>query len=180
MTDYVVGIEELSRIFQGLGDALMVSYLVNVALACGNAVVREAISNIVGEGLIKARDLSRSVHAALSAASETQARVDAVTNLVYAAIHEFGGVIRPNKGKYLAIPVGTYQGSPTAHTDLSFRGKGDTLVMVDGAGNVQYVLKTSVVIPARPYLRPAVDENGYAIEEEMAGAFRDQIEAVIK
>jgi len=51
---------------------------------------------------------------------------------------------------------------------------------VDGSGNVQYVLKRSVVIPARPYLRPARDENELEIREEMSHMFRTQINKAIK
>lgn len=45
------------------------------------------------------------------------------TNEIYAAIHQFGGVIKPKKGKYLVFPVG------------------------DG-----WVMTDEVVMPARPFL----------------------------
>ena len=51
---------------------------------------------------------------------------------VYAAIHEFGGVILPTNGPYLV-----------------FKGK-------DG----NWVMTKSVHMPARPYIRPALDEHG--------------------
>ncbi len=51
---------------------------------------------------------------------------------IYAAIHEFGGVIRPIKGKFLV-----------------FKGKDGNMVFTK-----------SVTMPARPYIRPAVDEHG--------------------
>jgi phage gpG-like protein len=50
-------------------------------------------------------------------------------NMVYAAIHEFGGTIYPRKGKYLVFEI-------------------------DG----QVIFAKSVKIPARPYLRPAINQ----------------------
>ena len=98
------------------------------------------------------------------------------TAIEYAAIHEFGGTIVPKRARYLAIPVGSYTGSPLEHGDLQMREtRGGNLVMVDGAGNVQYVLKTSVTIPARPYLRPAADEHQDEVAREMSEAFQDVI-----
>jgi phage gpG-like protein len=47
----------------------------------------------------------------------------------YAAIHEYGGVVRPAKGKYLTFNV-----------------------------NQRWVRVTQVVIPPRPYLTPAVNK----------------------
>lgn len=47
----------------------------------------------------------------------------------YAGIHEYGGLIRPSKGKYLTFVV-----------------------------NQRWVRVTQVVIPARPYLNPAVNK----------------------
>ena len=179
--EFVSGTKELSQIFNNLEAAAQGALLGNVAMAGANVVVREVKGNIKKLDLIKTRDLSRSIHAELRSASETQATAAAGTGLVYGPIHEFGGVIKPKARKYLAIPVGTYTGSPLNHPDLEIRDAGgDTLVMVDGSGNVQYVLKTSVVIPARPYMRPAVDENKSEIEKEMSDVFVDQINAAIK
>lgn len=50
------------------------------------------------------------------------------TNLIYAAIHEFGGVIRPINGPFLVFEI-------------------------DG----QVIRARKVTIPARPYMRPAYD-----------------------
>ena len=81
------------------------------------------------------------------------------TNLIYAPVHQFGAVIRPKRGKYLAIPL-TVQakraGSPRNYKgSLSPRiskrtGKG---VLVDDATDqAVYALVTSVRVPARPFL----------------------------
>lgn len=51
-------------------------------------------------------------------------------NVIYAGIHEYGGVIKPKKGKYLTFKVGD-----------------------------RWVKVTSVKIPARPFIRPAIEDN---------------------
>lgn len=96
--------------------------------------------------------------------------------VVYAAIHEFGGTIRPVKGRYLTIPVGDLKGSPRKHAGLRFvRGRGDKgLYMVNDSG-LQYVLVRSVTIPARPYLTPALVANEANIEQ----AIGDAVEALL-
>lgn len=96
--------------------------------------------------------------------------------VVYAAIHEFGGTIRPVRGQYLTIPVGDLKGSPRKHAGLRFvRGRGDKgLYMVNDSG-LQYVLVRSVTIPARPYLHPALVANEANIEQ----AIGDAVEALL-
>jgi len=61
--------------------------------------------------------------------------------VVYAAIHEYGGVIRPVRARALMFQVGG-----------------------------QWVTARSVTIPARPYLHPALDENQARIEQEFDNA----------
>jgi phage gpG-like protein len=81
------------------------------------------------------------------------------SNLEYAGVHQYGAVIRPKKGKYLAIPltvVAKRAGSPRSYPGkLSPRisrktGKG---VLVDEATDLaQYALVPEVTVPARPFL----------------------------
>ena len=85
------------------------------------------------------------------------------TNLVYARILEFGGVIRA-KGKLLTVPV------TQAARDLLRRGtarsadlhvvprKGKSPLLRDKSGNVVIVLKRAVRILPRPYMRPAFNK----------------------
>lgn len=66
--------------------------------------------------------------------------------VVYAAIHEFGGIITPRRAEYLHF-------------------------VIDGRH-----IKTKLVhIPARPYLRPAVDEH----QSEILQAVHDAADALI-
>ena len=67
---------------------------------------------------------------------------------VYARIHELGGIIRPTNGPYL--------------------------VFVGSSGNL--VFTKSVTMPARPYLRPAMDEKG----DESLKVMGDTIGSVIE
>ena len=69
---------------------------------------------------------------------------------VYAKIHEFGGVITPIKAKMLHF-------------------------FVDGVE----VFAKRVSIPARPYLRPAVDEHMPEIEQAVSDAMRGLLEEAL-
>jgi len=66
--------------------------------------------------------------------------------VVYAKIHEFGGVIKSRPGKGLRFQI-----------------------------NGEWIIRQSVTIPARPYMRPAVNENMSAIN----AAIGDALEGLI-
>jgi len=82
----------------------------------------------------------------------------------YAAIHEFGGTIRPKRGRYLAIPfrsgktpAGVWK-SPRlfentfVRKNIIFQKRGkDKIVPL-------FVLKKSVKIPARPFINPTAEK----------------------
>ena len=79
----------------------------------------------------------------------------------YARIHEEGGTIRPKSGRFLKIPVGpALTGAGVARggrqSGLHFIPRGTGGLLADAEGRIWYVLKPSVTIPARPYLRPAI------------------------
>ena len=81
----------------------------------------------------------------------------------YARIHEEGGTIRPKRGRFLKIPVGpalTGAGvsrlPPGRSGDLRFVPTPKGGVLVGRDGQVWFVLKRQVTIPARPYLAPAI------------------------
>lgn len=67
---------------------------------------------------------------------EGKAVLVGVFSVIYAAIHEFGGVIKAKVAPYLVFQI-------------------------DG----KWIRTKSVIIPARPYLRPAVDEHLGDIKE---------------
>ncbi len=99
----------------------------------------------------------------------------------YAAIHEFGGTIVPKNAKALAIPTRENQrpdGLPKITTqDLknglvpSFVNKGIIFGIFGGKGKTAeamalFILKSSVTIPARPYLSTAVAKKKEEIYKE--------------
>ncbi|MCL4528667.1 MAG: HK97 gp10 family phage protein [Chloroflexi bacterium] len=180
MTDIVIGKEELFAKFQALTEEMQGRSLIAAALAGATVIVNAAKNNIKDEGLIRTRNLSRSIHSEVGASSPTMASVDVGTNVEYAAIHEFGGTITAKKSKYLAIPVGTYTGSPRDHEDLKPRKSANGWVLLDASGAIQYVLKTSVQIPAQPYLRPAMDEHQDQAVNAMASAFKQAINKAVE
>lgn len=176
----VFGKAELVAAFKQLDQAVQGEALVNIVKAGGMVVVNAAKDNIKKQGLIRTRNLSRSVHLEVAESTNEHAAVDVGTDVEYAALHEFGGTVQAKSSKYLAIPVGSYRGSPRKHGDLKVRKTGGgNLVMVDGAGVVQYVLKKSITVPAKPYMRPAADEHHQDIESQMTKVFVAQIEKAV-
>lgn len=84
----------------------------------------------------------------------------------YAAIHEFGGTIFPVKAKALTIPTEENRradGQPKIPVDRlkdAFIAKGMIFQKIGKGKNAQitpmFILRSSVKIPARPYLAPAL------------------------
>lgn len=106
-----------------------------------------------------------------------RSRVGVSRNVKHAAIHAYGGVVTA-KGKYLTKPVNIQakraierSGSVRNIRGLTLlRSKRGNLVLVPELGKSGrrvsgpvFVLKKSVTIPPRPYLRPAVYKNIAAI-----------------
>lgn len=100
------------------------------------------------------------------------------SEVIYARIHELGGTIRPVKRKWLAIPlppartaagVARYK-TPLDVPDLHFvTSKRGNLLLVKPDGEPWYVLRKRVDIPARPYLRPALEEASAELVPRLAG-----------
>lgn len=98
----------------------------------------------------------------------------------YAAIHEFGGRI-DSKGKALMFPVSENRrrdGTPRVMLDevpdedlvwlkgMVFRMIGGKRKGHPGRLKPLFLLRKSVTIPARPYLRPALEKNADRIAEK--------------
>lgn len=176
MTETVIGTEELVRKFRQMGEAAQGVSLLRAVGAGSQIILRAVKENILKQGLWRTRTLSRSVHREVTERTSTRAAVEIGTNLEYARIHEFGGTITARQGKYLAIPVGSYKGSPRQYGDLRpVKTKGGALILMDATGTAQYVLKRSVEIPTRPYMRPAFDEKKDAAVREVGEVLKNQI-----
>lgn len=101
------------------------------------------------------------------------------SNLPYALAQEIGKTITA-KGKKLTVPLGTY-GRAVMHRVTSIRslsvrfvkrpGK-PTLVIERSSGTPIAVLKDSVTLPPRPYLRPALAMSRKRILKHIADAGR--------
>jgi len=91
--------------------------------------------------------LAGSIQTVEAESSGTSAYVDVGPTVVYGRIHEFGGVIKPVFAKALHF-------------------------VIDGV----HVVTQIVHMPARPYLRPAVDES----QDKILDAVRFQLQGLIE
>lgn len=108
----------------------------------------------------------------------------------YANIHEKGGIIRPVNARYLAIPlaiartasgVSRYPSPRNVPVELAFAQsrKGQPLLVErkgKNAGRPWYVLRTSVRMPARPYLAPALAQVAPVLQERLEALLLSAIE----
>jgi phage gpG-like protein len=81
----------------------------------------------------------------------------------YAAIHEYGGEIRPKKAKWLTIPmddaaIGHYAREFENLTFVLSKKKEGTAYLFSDAHLLMYLLVKKVRMPKRPYIQPACDE----------------------
>lgn len=110
-------------------------------------------------------------------APEPNFTVTLATRIKYARIHQFGGVITPKKGRFLAIPLNK-RARETAPRDMSGlrfipgRQPGSAVLM-DG-GTPMYALKTKVTIPKRLNVLEDFQKSGRAIlRKQVADAFKE-------
>jgi phage gpG-like protein len=126
--------------------------------------------NIKKQGLIDTRNLT---HQTIAQPESSRSVSVGPRNTNYAAIHEYGGIITPKRAKNLAIPLtGTAKNARSPRNfagELHVQGK----ALVDASGMAQYALVKSVTIPARPYVRPALDEHGDEAISRIADRLRE-------
>ncbi|MED4455908.1 hypothetical protein [Metabacillus fastidiosus] len=94
-----------------------------------------------------------------------------------ASVHEFGMQIRA-KNKYLAIPTKEAGTKRPRDFEGLFKPKGkNVLALADGNGGIKvmFILKESVNIPERSFIRSTFDAN----ERDWASFIEDQIEKVL-
>jgi phage gpG-like protein len=105
--------------------------LQNAAKAGGRTIESYAKINVEKTFSKKAtQNLAGSIKVFLASSTETKAEVDVGPTVVYGRIHELGGLIKPVFAKFLHF-------------------------VIDGV----HISTKLVHMPARPYLRPAVDEH---------------------
>ena len=96
-------------------------------------------------------NLAASIQVVLDKATASSAEVSVGPTVIYGRIQELGGVIKPLYAK-----------------------------MLSWVDNGVRIFANLVHIPARPYLRPAVDEHMQEIEDAVGYQLRKDIEAVTK
>lgn len=99
----------------------------------------------------------------------------------YAAIHHFGGTIRPKKKKFLTIPFPggpADQRVPLRAADFNDTFIAEGIIFQDRGENIRpeplFILKKSVTIPARPYMyveESDVDYLNNSIADFIMGAW---------
>ena len=139
----IVGLEALEAKLSALSEAVR-GAKIEAALKSGALLIegpaKKKAPKLTG-------NLARSIHTETSS-SDTTAEARIGTNVIYAAIQEFGGTIKAKTGPF-----------------LWFKNEKGKLICV-----------RSVDIPAQPYLRPAFDENKNAAVREIGDALRVLIE----
>jgi len=147
----VRGLDEFSRNLERLSRATQGKALGQAVLTGGQEIVNEAKSNILSQGLVQTGNLRRSMDIELIEASSERATAQIGTNLIYAAIHEFGGEIRPVNARALVFEI-------------------------DG----KTVVTQLVRMPARPYLRPAFESGREAAVANFRAALADLIREALR
>lgn len=161
-------------------------------MRAGLAAERDAKRNATTAPRVRTGRLRSSIASSVEAAGESLSLVlraggvGTDKDVKYARLQELGGTVRPIKGKYLAIPVGPAKtaagvsryASPRDVPGLVFvqslKGQ-PLLVQLTGKGGkakvtVWYVLRRSVTVRARPYLKPAIDAAAAALPGQISEA----------
>jgi phage gpG-like protein len=147
MAEIVAGTRQLSENIQKLLKLVDGQDLTQCLMAGGAVVERRMKENVTKQNLIDTGNLKASIAAEPEGSNAVGI---GPRNVIYAAIHEFGGVIRAVKAKALRFQT------------------------EDGAWHTVQ----AVTIPARPYARPALDEHVPEVEDAIAAAIRKKIGAV--
>ena len=138
----VIGANELDDFFRDVARTISPQgHLVDCLSAGADVILEAARENLLKHELFRSGDLYDSGRVV----KVNQYRVDVVFNKVYAAIHEYGGVIN--------VPVTQ---KSRGYFWWRYRVTGDEKWMFMALSKKDVF---RVVIPARPYLRPAIEEH---------------------
>lgn len=143
--------EEFSKALQKLNDHMQGAVISKAAMAGGFVIEAHAKINVADKFKPGVGNLAGTIQTTLESSSPTRAEVAVGPTAVYGPIQEFGGVIKP----VTAV----------------------RLHWVDEEG--QHHTASAVTLPARPYMRPAVDENENAVLGAIGENLRIEIEGAI-
>jgi len=153
MSRKTYSIKEFTAALNNLAKEVRGRALEDAAMAGGGVIETNAKMN-ASAGRPKLQvdtgNLVNSIQTRTVSNSGDEVKIEVGTGVEYAAIHEFGGVIEALHAPYLHF-------------------------VIDG----QHIQKKSVKMPARPYLRPAVDENIAAIKKASCASLAKSIEGAI-
>jgi hypothetical protein len=147
-----VNLKEFEANLKRIGEAAT-NTVASAAEAGGLVIEGHIKDNIQKQHLIDTSNYVNSWRTRISRRTPTGATSDTFTEVVYGPIHEFGGVIKAKD------PAGY----------LRFQTK-------DGAWHTV----KSVTIPARPHVRPALDENKAEINDTVVAVLQREIERAIR
>lgn len=135
-----------------------------------NNKVKPTTPKKTGKTLIQSAKLLNSLNKKVHAD-----RVVLGSSLKYARIHHEGGIIKPRKSKYLAIPL-TPAAKAKSPRDFegTFIAKNCIMKKIDGKIVALYVLKKRVKIPARPFMFLNTNDKN-SIIDCVAGYYRDKL-----
>ena len=145
----MIGLKEFKAQLERLSDAASGDALENAGRA-GLLLVQNSAKQKAPK---LTRTLSRSIHIETLEKSRYRVELAVGTNVVYAAIQEFGGVIKAKTAK--------------------------ALHWIDRKSGEHRFAK-AVTIPPHPYLRPAWDEKHDAMVKEIGAALVKLIETAVK
>lgn len=134
-----------------LGNHVRGPVLAKAALAGAKVIETHAKINVSTTFTARSGNLGNNIFTTLEESSSTRARTATGPGEIYGRIHELGGVITPVT-------------APRLH-------------WVDEFGD--HHTANAVEIPARPYLRPAIDNNKNSIWQAVAANLKIEIEGQI-
>lgn len=147
----VLGLPELSKKLNALASLVKGAVLENALLAGALIIQNAAIENAPYD----TGSLRKSIHIEIIERGSNYVKAKIGTDLVYAAIQEFGGTITAKNSPYLVFELRGIDG-------------------IDGG----LIRVRSVTIPAHPYMRPAYMNNKDAVVNEIKDALLEQINKI--
>lgn len=171
-------LEELEASLRRLSSGELTAVLKKSMVAAALKGQRYAAENVRERLRTRSGSLVRSVRGTASVTQDTvEVRLGAGGNppLKYAALQELGGTVVPKTAKYLAIPVGPGLQTSSGVTKLRPRDvpglayaqtrEGQPVLVREDDGTVMFVLKRSVTVKGKHYLRDAAQRLAAEVPE---------------
>lgn len=168
----ITGVQELLKKV----DAVKQPALIKTGLKQGAEIIFSCVKTLLSGIALNVRSGLLRASLAKSDVEESDGvyKIRIGVNRKYAKIHEFGRTIHPTNARFLTIPSKfalTPTGQPktgmeSARALISNNPKKtffakNTLFLVTGKNQIRpmFFLKSSVTIPKRPYMQPAIDSE---------------------